>query len=183
SRMDSAAEDGHAGHRFFNALQAPAVLRQCYPRTFDLAWPGLAAQLGHEFMDLPEAGGPDRMALGFQPARRVDRNAAADLRLAPLAQGPALAELAEPQVLDLDDLAHGGRIVDFGDRHVLRSHASALIGAPGGDRRAVLVDPCWIAIGPGVDDAGEDPDGATGVEAEPAQAGRGTEHHRRGAIG
>src|SRR5690606_1479799 len=99
-----------------------AVLRERDPCPLHLAGARLAAQLGHELMDLPQARGADRMALGLQPARGIDRNAPADGRLPALAERSAFAEAAETEVLDLDDLAHGGGVVDLGDRDVLRPH-------------------------------------------------------------
>src|SRR6266496_1460269 len=79
-----APQDGDASDGFFDALQPAAVLRDRDPGALHLAHIGLAAKLCHELVDLAEAGSADRMSLGLEPARRVDRNASTDARVASL---------------------------------------------------------------------------------------------------
>src|SRR5512134_1221903 len=57
-----------------HALQAAAVLLDGMARARDLACAGLAAQLSHQFEELADAGGAERMAFRLQAAGRVDRD-------------------------------------------------------------------------------------------------------------
>src|SRR5438105_13794381 len=86
-----ATQDRDAGDGLFDALKPAAVLRDCDACVLHLARPGFAAKLRHELVDLAEAGGADRMSLGFEPARRVDRNASTDARVAALRKLAAFA--------------------------------------------------------------------------------------------
>src|SRR5262249_7869233 len=76
-----------------------------------LAGPGFAAQLAHHLDHLGCAGGADRMALGEQSARRVDRDLAVDLRRAAVEEGAGLAARAEAEGLVVDQLGDGEGVV------------------------------------------------------------------------
>ena len=85
--------DRHGG--FLDALQAAAVLLDRVARALDLAGAGFAAQLRHQFEELADAGGAERMALRFEAARRIDRDAPAERELAALGGRAAAAERHE----------------------------------------------------------------------------------------
>jgi hypothetical protein len=63
-------------------------------RSGDLPIAGLAAQLEHDLVHLPQTGRANRLAVGETTAIRVDRKAPADLGGADLDQGLLLAVLA-----------------------------------------------------------------------------------------
>ncbi len=69
------------------------------------------------------------MALGDQPARGVDRQAAAERRLPGADIGPTLADLAEAQHLRLINLAKAGGVMHLGNLDVARPYTRHLIGA------------------------------------------------------
>ena len=95
--------------------EAAAVFGDRHARTLDLTGSGFVAQLRHQFEDLRQAGGADRMSPGLEAAGRVDRNASAEARGARLDQRTALTDGAELQVLGLQDFCKRRRIVYFGD--------------------------------------------------------------------
>src|SRR5207342_2776737 len=106
---------------------AAAVLLHGIAGALDLARAGLAAQLGHQFVELADAGGTQRMALGFETTRGVDRDPAADGEFAALGRRAAATRGDEAEVLGLDDLAHRRRVVDFGDVDVAGPDACDLV--------------------------------------------------------
>src|SRR5215470_9597472 len=57
-------------------------VRESPARPLDLPGPGLAAELGDDLGHLRGAGRADRVALGLQPSRWVDRDFAAEARQA-----------------------------------------------------------------------------------------------------
>src|SRR5574338_1469110 len=91
---------------FLDALQAAAVLLHGMAGALDLARAGFAAQLGHQFVEVADTGGAQRMAFGFKTARGVDRDPAADGEVTALGRRAALTQIDEPEVFGLDDLAH-----------------------------------------------------------------------------
>ena len=67
------------------------------------------------------------MALGLKTARRIDRDAASQNRVATLGQLSAISKLAKPQVFNLHDFCEGRSIVNFSDGHILRSDARLIV--------------------------------------------------------
>ena len=57
------SDDCQAGNGFFDAVNAAAVLRDRVACTLDLSRARFTAQLRHQFVDLAETGGADRVAL------------------------------------------------------------------------------------------------------------------------
>src|SRR5262249_25873333 len=90
-----AAEDADVLDGFRDAPEAAAVALHREARALHLARPALTAQLLDELEDLAQAGGPDRMALRFQPARRVDGDRTAEGGFAALGEHAAHAGLAQ----------------------------------------------------------------------------------------
>jgi hypothetical protein len=60
------------------AARSAHVLGQADPCSLDLPLAGLAAKLADDFGDLGRAGRPDRVTLGLEAARGVDRDLTAD---------------------------------------------------------------------------------------------------------
>ena len=72
-------ENGDRGHRVVVVQITAAVLGEADPSSLDpldLPLAGLAPQLGHQFIDLAQTGGPDRVAPAQQAARDIDRDPA-----------------------------------------------------------------------------------------------------------
>src|SRR5690349_3510982 len=108
--------DGDSG--FLDTDETSAVLLDRMARAGYLSGLGLAAELGHEFVELPEPGGTDRVPFGLQATGRVDGDAAADGEVPPLGAGTPLSRGGQTEVLGLDDLAHRGGVVHLGNVHV-----------------------------------------------------------------
>src|SRR5579863_4170127 len=123
----SSPEDGDDSGRLFDADEAPTIFRDRETRVRDLPGTGLAAELLHEFVDLTETGGANRVPLRFQTSRGIDRNSAAQCSLATLRKRSALADFTEPQVLDLNYFCERGCVVHFRDGHVLWSDPRLVI--------------------------------------------------------
>ena len=68
TRLRSMPQDMDRYYGFLDALQAAAVLLHGMAGARNLARAGLAAQLGHQFVELPDTGGAQWMAFGFQTA-------------------------------------------------------------------------------------------------------------------
>ena len=66
---------------------------------FDLALAAIAAQLVGDLIYLRQPRSRDRMAFGFQPARRVDRHLAAQIYFARTDQFAAFAGISKPDIL------------------------------------------------------------------------------------
>ena len=66
------SEYRHAGHRFLNAADPAAILRQCDFDAAGLPRACFAAQLRNQLINLPETGRADRMAFGFETAGRIN---------------------------------------------------------------------------------------------------------------
>src|SRR2546427_5746432 len=96
------------------------VVREAELRVLHLAAAGLAAELRHALVDHAHAARPDRMPEGLEPAARVHREVALERRAALLDELPALALLAEAQVLDVRYLGPGEAVVHLGEVEVPR---------------------------------------------------------------
>src|SRR3546814_19758170 len=101
--VHSLALHGRSSELRFDAVQATAILGQRQPRRLDLARAGVATQLCYQFKDLCKPGGPNRMPLGFEATGRINRDTAAQSGFTALGYRPAIAEIAEAKILDLDD--------------------------------------------------------------------------------
>ena len=79
-------------------------------------WPGsgLTAKLRDELVYLDRSRRADGMAFRQQSARRVDRQAATQRRLATFGDRAAIAHVTEAQIFDLLQLAERRRVVHFG---------------------------------------------------------------------
>ena len=110
-------------------------------RAFDLSLVGLAAKLPGELGALGEPGGAERMALGDQPAGRIDHRAGAAVggRLG-LDQPVALALSSEPERLVGDQLVRGEAVVELADVDLLGRGARLLVGPPRRLLRHVIAD-------------------------------------------
>src|SRR5688572_13229041 len=71
----------------------------------DLAIAGLTAQVVADLPDVGDAGGRDRVALGLQAARHVDRGLAVTPRRARQEEVGSAALLAESEVVVVDELS------------------------------------------------------------------------------
>src|SRR5437763_480835 len=110
-------------------------------RAFDLSLVGLAAKLPGELGALGEPGGAERMALGDQPAGRIDHRAGAAVggRLG-LDQPVALALSSEPERLVGDQLVRGEAVVELADVDLLGRGARLFVGPPRRLLRHVIAD-------------------------------------------
>src|SRR6185437_16443419 len=105
----SAGEDRGGG-----GAGSPVDLGVADPRiTFDLTVAGLAAELEHEFVDLAEAGGPDRFAVGDEAAVGVDRHGSGDLGRAVGEKLLLVAVGTETVLRHVDDLGAGIGVLDL----------------------------------------------------------------------
>ncbi len=85
---------------------------------------GLATELPRDLAHLGQRLGRHRLAEARQAARRVDRDAAADRRVAAVAQQRSASPVgAEAEVLVPVELERGGQVVHLGDGHVLGADA------------------------------------------------------------
>src|SRR5438105_12803460 len=89
------------------SARATHVMGEGDLRIAHLALTGRAAQLKHRLHDLAHAGGADRMALTFEAAAGVHRDASLQRGLARLGTGTALAGPKEAHVFRGDDLSDG----------------------------------------------------------------------------
>src|SRR5262245_29697197 len=122
-----ATEDADMIDGLLDAPEAAAVHLQRDARAFDLARAARAAQLLHQFENLPEAGRADRVSLRLQPARGVDGEPTAYRGLAGFSHAPAVARLAKADILHDRQFADGGRVVQLGDAHIARPDARLLV--------------------------------------------------------
>jgi hypothetical protein len=107
---ESVTQDDHAGNR-----AGPAhVVRNAELRVLHLPGARLASELRHDLVDHPHAA-RRWVPEGLEAARRVDRDVAVARRAPFLDELPALALLAEAEVLDVRDLGPGEAVVDFGE--------------------------------------------------------------------
>ncbi|MCY1530423.1 hypothetical protein D9M68_656080 [compost metagenome] len=136
----------------------------------------------HQFVELAEPGGTERMALRFQAARGVDRDSPTQGEFATFSRRPALAKRDQAEVLDLNDLAHRRGVMDFGDMHVLWSQARLLIGqvsCQASDVQFRLVEP---AVAEATDHAGRYLDAAAPVGTDARESFLGAEDGRRRTV-
>ena len=89
---------------------------------------GLAPQMGGDLVDVGDAGGAQRVALGEQPAGDVHRNAPAQGHVAVVDQPAGAAVPAQAEVLVVQDLCGGEAVVQFHQVHVVRTEAGHLVG-------------------------------------------------------
>src|SRR5262245_53469522 len=94
-----------------------------------LARAGVLAQLGDDLGDLGGAGGADGMALGLEPAGRIDRHLAAETRPALLRRDAARTRLEEAEPLGGYDLGDGEAVVQLDHVDVLRTETGLAVRA------------------------------------------------------
>ena len=111
-------------------------VRHAAAGAFDLSSAGLATEMCGDFEDVGEPGCAERMALGQQAPRRVDRDPAVALRVAPRMEEFAGASPGSQsaEVLVVEKLGSGEAVVQFDQVEVSRADAGALVGAVGGER-------------------------------------------------
>jgi hypothetical protein len=97
-------QNGHGRRSFFNVVKTATILGDGNARIDDLAVAGLAAQLCHEFEDLDDSSGPDRVALGDETTRRIDRHFSTEPRSARFAERPTLTPSTQAEIFDLLNL-------------------------------------------------------------------------------
>ena len=95
---------GHGRRCFFNVVETTTILGDSNACIDNLAIAGLAAQLCHEFEDLNDSGGPDRVTLGDETTRRIDRYFSTEFRCARFAERPALTPSTQAEIFDLLNL-------------------------------------------------------------------------------
>src|SRR6266851_5133212 len=81
-------------------------------------------QMPHDLADIRHAGRAERMPLGEQPARYVDRGLAAEARMHPAAridERASLAVAAKSEVLVMHQLRSREAVMQFGERDILGS--------------------------------------------------------------
>jgi len=92
-------------------MQATASSMPCRPppfscqrvaRALDLRAPASPSQLRHQFVNLPDAGRADGMALGLSPPDGLT-GMRPPSEVSPRSDEAAVAEIAETEILDLDD--------------------------------------------------------------------------------
>jgi len=120
--------------------------------------------LRDELEDLAEPRRADRMPFRFETSRRVHRDAAADPRIAPRRRRATFAERTESEVLDLHDLAHGGRVVDLGNAHLARPDSGLFVSRERGATADVAFDLFRTPIGARTQDRGANLDRAAAIE-------------------
>src|SRR5579871_4033626 len=98
------------------------------PRALDLAGAGFAAQVRGDLVDVGDAGGAQRVALGEQAAGYVHGDAPAERRVAGVDQLAGFALGAKAEVLVVHDLSGRKAIVQLDQVDVLRPDAGHLVG-------------------------------------------------------
>ncbi|MCY1299675.1 hypothetical protein D9M70_492140 [compost metagenome] len=84
-------------------------------------------------MNLPQAGGADRMPLGFQAARRVDRDLAADGEIAAFGGWTTFTEGHQHQRFGIEDFANGRGVMHFSHVDIARRYAGLFVGFSGSE--------------------------------------------------
>src|ERR1700722_9034964 len=85
----------------------------------------------HDFADICDAGRAQRMSLGKQAARHVNRSLAAEPRMHPAAFVDELARLAvaaKTEVLVMHQFGSSETVMQFGQRDVLRPDTCGFVG-------------------------------------------------------
>ena len=80
------------------AARAADVVRHADIGLFHLAFAAITAQLIGNLVDLRQSGCRNRMALGFQPARRIDRHLAIQIDFSRTDQLSPLARRGKAQI-------------------------------------------------------------------------------------
>src|SRR5262249_40357558 len=101
-------------------------------RAWHLPIAGLASQLHHHLVDLPQTGGTDRLAVRDQPAVGVHGQPTADLERPRRPQGLLVAVCTEPVLRQVDDLGAGVGVLQLDDVDVLGPDAGLLERSPRG---------------------------------------------------
>ncbi|MCY1389356.1 hypothetical protein D9M71_41510 [compost metagenome] len=123
------------------------------------------------------------MALGFETAGGVDRNAPAQGELATFGGRAAFAGGDEAEVLHLDDFAHGRGVVHFGHVHVAGAEAGLFIGHFGGQAPDVELGLIEATVAETADHAGRDLDATALVGTDALEAFLGAENGGGSAVG
>ena len=110
------------------ALPRPMTWVSPMRAPLDLALAGVAPQVRGHLVDVGDAGGAERMTLGEQTARHVDRNPPPERHIAVVDQPSRVAVPAQPEVLVVEDLGGGEAVVEFDEIHILRPEAGHLVG-------------------------------------------------------
>jgi len=87
-------------------------MRQAELGALDLALVRLAAQVRRDLVDVRNAGCSERVALGEQSARHVDRNATTQGRFVGVDRAAGHAGVDQPEVLVVENLGTGEAVVE-----------------------------------------------------------------------
>src|SRR5512134_548508 len=93
------AQDVYGHGCFLHSLHATAIFLDGVARAFHLACSCFTAQLCDQFEKLTDAGGAERVALRFEAARWIDRDASAQREIAALGGWSATTQWRESKVL------------------------------------------------------------------------------------
>ena len=105
------------------------------PRPFDLTVTGGASQLSHQFDDLSQGGGAERLTLGQKPARGIDRQASADRRVATGEDAGLVTLGAQPELGPGQQFAGRIGVLALDDVDVVGSESGRRVGIVGGQCR------------------------------------------------
>ncbi len=155
-------------------------------RPLDLTRARLPPQVVRDLPDVRDAGRGDRVALGLQAARHVDRRAAVAERRTGLEEVDRTALGAEHQVVVVHELGRREAVVQLDQVEVGRRDAGdvvRLLRRPPGQRVDVGQHLAALLVRVARQDRGGDLDGpATLVGVERLELGVADEHCRRGAV-
>jgi len=163
----------------FNADKTTTVFMNSVTRSLNLARAGFAAQLRNQFVDLPEPGRSDGMRLGFQTAGRVGWYSTAYREITALGRRTAFTKRNQTKIFRMQDLAHRGGIVYFGNVHVLRPDAGKFVCLQRDKVSAVALGLVGAAPAGAADDAGQDADRATATSTSAGKSVLVAEYDRR----
>src|SRR3546814_615921 len=108
------------------------------PRPFDLPRTRLATQMEADFIEVRDTGRAERMPLGEQPTRYVDRDVAAECGVAAVDQGAASASLTKTEILVMQDFGRGEAVMKFDEVEVGDVDPRSRIGLQGGGARDLV---------------------------------------------
>ena len=120
-------EDVHGAGR-----AQPDDVGQAHLGPLDLTVAGLAPEVRGHLVEVGDAGGPDGVALGDEPARHVDRRRPVAPGAPPVDEVAGPARLAQREVLVVDELGGGEAVVQLDEVEVLGRHPGLLVGGRGG---------------------------------------------------
>jgi hypothetical protein len=143
-----ASQDGDTGNGFFDSVETAAIFGDGIARALDLPAAGFAPQLGGEFENLRQTSGADRVALGFEPTRRIDRDFAPERRRPGLGEGATGPEFAKAQILNLLEFGKGGCVMHFGNIYIVRAEPCNFICVSCCASGDVAVEFIWLAVRP-----------------------------------